>query len=204
MTEPEQKSERRASIDDGFARTPRIDIIYKIPAGNTPDYYALSLLGQIVASGQSSRLYQKLVKEREVAQGAFGGAQERRGPSLFSFIVLTHLGKDLSEVEKLVYEEIERLKNEPVPDWELEKVRMVLRRQRAQQLQSTLGRAISLGQYAVYYGNPNLINEIEDKYNRVTKEDIQRVARTYFKDTNRTVVTTVPKQRPAPSKPASE
>jgi predicted Zn-dependent peptidase len=72
---------------------------------------------------------------------------------------------------------------------------MMVRRQRAQQLQSTLGRAISLGQYALFYGDANLINEAENKYNRVTKEDIQRVARTYFKDTSRSVITTVPKPR---------
>ncbi|HEV8588427.1 MAG TPA: pitrilysin family protein [Pyrinomonadaceae bacterium] len=198
MTEPEQTAERRATIEDAFARTPRIDVVYKIPAGNTPDYYALSLLGQILGSGQSSRLYQKLVKERELAQQVFAGAQGRRGPGLFQVIAITPPGKNLADVEKTMYEEVERLKTEPVADWELEKVRMVGRRQRAQQLQSTLGRAISLGQYAVYYGNPNLINEIEDKYNRVTKEDIQRVARTYLKDTNRSVITTVPKPRPTP------
>ena len=198
MTEPEQTAERRASIEDAFARTPRIDVVYKIPAGNTPDYYALSLLGQILGSGQSSRLYQKLVKERELAQQVFAGAQGRRGPGLFQIVAITPPGKNLAEVEKATYEEVERLKTEPVADWELEKVRMVVRRQRAQQLQSTLGRAVSLGQYAVYYGNPNLINEIEDKYNRVTKEDIQRVARTYLKDTNRSVITTVPKPRPTP------
>ena len=134
MTEPEQKAERRATIDDGFARAPRLDIVYKMPAGNTPDYYALGLLGQILAGGQSSRLYQKLVKEREVVQNIFGGAQERRGPSLFSIIALTPPGKNLAEVEKLIYEELDRLKNEPVADWELEKVRMLVRRQRAQAL----------------------------------------------------------------------
>ena len=201
VTEPEQKSERRARVEDAFARTPRLDIVYKMPQGNTPDYYALSLLGQILAGGQSSRLYQKLVKEREVAQAVGGGAQERRGPSLFSFVVLPQPGKDLSEIEKMVYEEVERVKNEPVADWELEKVRMSLRRSRAQQLQSTLFRALLIGQYATFYNDPNLINQIEAKYNAVTKEDLQRVARTYFKDTSRTVVTTVPKPKGAPPAP---
>ena len=92
---------------------------------------------------------------------------------------------------------VERVKNEPVAHWELEKVRMSLRRSRAQQLQSTLFRALLIGQYAVFYNDPNLINEIEAKFNAVTKEDLQRVARTYFKDTNRTVITTVPKPRGA-------
>ena len=108
-------------------------------------------------------------------------------------------GKQLSDVEKAVYEELERLKTEPVADWEIEKVRMAIRRQRAQQLQGTLSRAVTLGILAVYYGDANLINEIENKYSQVTKEDIQRVARTYFKDTNRTVVTTVPKRAAAPA-----
>jgi zinc protease len=195
MTEPEQKAERRANIDDGFARTPRIDVVYKIPQGNTTDYYALSLLGQILSSGQSSRLYQKLVKERELAAQVGAFAQERRGPSLFSVIAIVPPGKQLADVEKAIYEEIERVKNEPVADWEIEKIRMSIRRQRAQQLQGTLSRAVTLGTLAVYYGDANLINQIEDKYNRVTKEDIQRVARAYFKDTNRTVITTVPKPR---------
>jgi zinc protease len=195
MTEPEQKAERRTKIEDGFARTPRIDIVYKMPAGDTPDYYALSLLGQILGGGQSSRLYQKLVRELQMAQGAGSGAQERRGPSLFQVFVAPLPGKDLGEIEKLVYAEIDRLRNEPVADWELEKVRMTLRRGRAQSLQSTLTRAIQLGQYATFYNNANLINEIEDKYSRVTKEDLQRVAKTYLIDTNRSVIITVPKPK---------
>lgn len=197
VTEPEQTAERRATVEDGFARVPRLDIIYKIPAGDSPDFYALGLLARILGSGNSSRLYQKVVKESELATAVFAGAQEKRGPSLFQIGALTPPGKNLAEVEKLIYAELDRLKNEPIADWELEKVRMLVRRQRAQQFQSTLGRAIGLGQYALFYGNANLINDVEDKYNRVTKEDIQRVARTYFKDTSRSVVTTIPKPRPA-------
>ncbi len=193
VTEPEQTAERRATVEDGFARLPRIDILYKMPAGDNPDFYVLSLLGRILGSGNSSRLYQKLVKEQEVATAIFAGAQEKRGPALFQIAAFSPPGKNLADLEKLVYAELDRLKNEPVADWELEKARMLYRRQRAQQLQGTLNRAVSLGQFALFYNNANLINDVEDKYNRVTKEDIQRVARTYFKDTSRTVITTVPK-----------
>lgn len=154
-------------------------------------------MGGVLAGGQSSRLYQKLVKEKELAANVFGGTQERRGPSLASVVALSRLGTDLGEVEKIVYQEIERLKNEPVADWELEKVRMQLRRQRAQQLQGTLFRSILLGQFAVYYDDPSLINKLEERINRVTKEDIQRVARTYLKDANRTVIVTLPKTKTA-------
>jgi predicted Zn-dependent peptidase len=194
VTEPTQEGERRKAIDDNFAQVPRLDIIYKIPPGNTPDNYALNVLGQVLAGGQSSRLYQKLVKEKELVVNVFGGPQERRGPSLFSIGALVRPGKDLAEVEKVIYEELERIKNEPVEDWEMQKVRMSLRRSRAQALQGTLFRAILIGQYAVYYNDPNLINTLEDKVNAVTKQDIQRVAQTYFQDSGRTVVTTMPKR----------
>jgi predicted Zn-dependent peptidase len=107
-------------------------------------------------------------------------------------------GKSLSEVERLVYEEVDRLKNEPVADWELDKVRIKLRRQQAQDLYSTRSRANSLGHYAVYYNEPGLINTALDKLARVTKTDLQRVANTYLTARNRTVVTTLPKSKAAP------
>ncbi len=199
-TEPEQMAERRQTVNDTFARAARLDIVYKIPQSNTPDWYALAVLGQILGGGgQSSRLFQSLVKEKQMVVAAFASAQERRGPSLASVIAILTPNADPAAVEKAIYAEIERLKTEPVADWELEKVRMQLRRQRAQQLQSTLFRAIQLGQYAVYYNDPGLINTIDQKYAAVTKEDIMRVARTYFKDTNRTVVTTLPAKKTGPT-----
>ena len=193
MTEPEQKGERRKTLEDSFARLARVDIVHKIPPANTPDWYALDVLGEVLASGQSSRLYQKLVKEEQVAVAAAGGVFMLRGPSILLLLALARPGKEMAEIEKSIYEEIERLKNEPIEDWELEKVRMQLRRQRAQQLQSTSFRAQTLGEYAVYFDDPGLINTIGEKYLQVSKEDVQRVARTYLKQSNRTVITTVPK-----------
>ncbi len=193
MTEPEQKGERRKTLEDSFARLARVDIVHKIPPANTPDWYALDVLGEVLASGQSSRLYQKLVKEEQVAVAAAGGVFMLRGPSILLLLALARPGKEMAEIEKSIYEEIERLKNEPIEDWELEKVRMQLRRQRAQQLQSTSFRAQTLGEYAVYFDDPGLINTIGEKYLQVSKKDVQRVARKYLKQSNRTVITTVPK-----------
>ena len=193
MTEPEQKGERRKVIEDSFARTPRLDIVYKIPPGNTPDWYALDVLGGVLSNGVSSRLYQKFVKEKEMALSVEADANEHRGPSLFWFSVMARPSTDLGELEKLLYDEIARVQNEPVADWELKKVQMQLRRQRAQQIYSSRSRANALGHFAVYYDHPELINSIWRQYERVTKTDLQRVARAYFKDTNRSVVTTLPK-----------
>ncbi len=193
MTEPEQKGERRKVIEDSFARTPRLDIVYKIPPGNTPDWYALDVLGGVLSNGVSARLYQKFVKEKEMALSVEADANEHRGPSLFWFSVMARPSTDLGELEKLLYDEIARVQNEPVADWELKKVQMQLRRQRAQQIYSSRSRANALGHFAVYYDHPELINSIWRQYERVTKTDLQRVARAYFKDTNRSVVTTLPK-----------
>jgi predicted Zn-dependent peptidase len=192
-TEPEQKGERRRVIEDGFAQTPRLDIVYKIPPGNTPDWYALDMLGHILSSGVSSRLYQKFVKEKEIALSVYADANEQRGPSLFWFSLMARPNTDLGQLEKLLNDEIVRLQNEPVADWEMKKVQMQLRRQRAQRLYSSRARASSLGHFAVYYNDPELINSVWRKYEDVTRADLQRVARAYFKETNRTVVTTMPK-----------
>ncbi|HEX9786754.1 MAG TPA: pitrilysin family protein [Candidatus Binatia bacterium] len=193
MTEPEQKSERRKVMEDAFAQTPRLDVVYKIPPGETPDWYALDILGHVLASGVSSRLYQQFVKEKEIAMSVYADAGERRGPSLFWVSLMARPGTDLGELEKLLGHELTRLQNEPVADWELKKVQMQLRRQRAQRLYSSRSRANSLGHFAVYYNDPDLINTIWRKYEKITKADLQRVARAYFKDSNRTVVTTLPK-----------
>jgi zinc protease len=198
-SEPEPKAERRKTLEDGFAQTPRLDIVFRIPPANTPDWYALELLGQILSSGVSSRLYQKFVKEKEMALSVYADAEERRGPSLFWFSVMARPTTDLNALEKLLYEEILRIQKSSVQDSELNKVRMQLRRQRAQQLYSTRSRANSLGHFAVYYNDPGLINKVWRVYEQITNADIQRVAQKYFTESNRTVVTTLPKTAPAPS-----
>ncbi|HEX2931244.1 MAG TPA: pitrilysin family protein [Candidatus Binatia bacterium] len=204
MSEPEQKGERRKVIEDSFAQTPRLDLVYKIPQGNTPDWYALDVLGQVLSSGVSSRLYQKFVKEKELAVSVYADANEQRGPSLFWFSIMARPTTDLGELEKLLYEEIARLQNETVTDSELKKVHMQLRRQRAQQIYSSRSRANSLGHFAVYYNDPQMINSVWRKYESVTPADLQRVARAYFKETNRTVVTTLPKGAAAKAAPNAQ
>jgi predicted Zn-dependent peptidase len=197
VAEPEQKAERRKTIQDNFAPTARIDMVYKIPPGDSADWYALGVVGQVLSHGTSSRLHQKLVKEKEIAQSVSAGPDERRGPSLFWFSLGARPGSDLAVLEKLVYDEIERLQHEQIADWELDKVRMQLRREQAQQLYSTRRRANSLGHYAVYYNDPNLINTVWQKYQNVEKGDLQRVAKEYLNEGNRTVIITMPKPKAA-------
>lgn len=203
LSEPPQKGERRKTIDDAFARTPRLNIAFKIPPGNTSDWYALDFLSDVLGTGQSSRLYQSLVKDKQLAVRVACYVEEHRGPSTLQIVVTARPGKDLKEVENAVYAEIDRLKTEPIADWEIEKVRMSDRRQEAQQLQSTLFRAYVIGEMAVFYNDPNLINTRFNKTQKVTKDDLQRVTKTYLTEENRTVVTTLPKPRTVAVAPAA-
>jgi predicted Zn-dependent peptidase len=197
MTEAQQKEERRAKLDDVLARAARVDIAYKAVQGNTPDFYALQVLANILQSGQSSRLYQKLVKEKEMVTGVGGFMDEKRGIGAFYTNATLRPGSsNTDEVEKIIYAEIDRLKKEPIADWELQKAKNNTRRNLINGLQSSISRAISLGQYTVYYNEPGLINARLDKVAAVTKEDVQRVANKYLVDTSRTVVVTLPQAKP--------
>jgi zinc protease len=150
--------------------------------------------------GPSSRLYQKLVKEKTVALQVAGGINFRRGPALFEAFALLKPGQDASEVEKLIYEEFERVKTDGVTSAEMQKVLIQDRLQQAQSMTSTMSRARNLGQYAVYFHDPELINTVLAKYSEITPSDIQRVARQYLGANERTIVLTNPKAQTGPAR----
>jgi len=197
MTEPRQTAERRKNLEDNFAQIPRVDIDYKIPSYDSPDYMPLNVAMSILGSGQSSRLYQKLVKEDQIAQNIFANAGSRRATGLAAIIALFRPAVKPEEVEKVIYTEIAKLQAEPVADWELEKIRMRYRHDHAQQLSGTLSRAVQLAYYTVAWNDPNVINTEEARLNAVTKDDILRVSKKYLNPENRTVVTTLPKPKSA-------
>jgi zinc protease len=196
--EAKQTAERRVTIEDSFARLPRLTILYKTVPANTPDDYALQTLLTILADGQSSRLYQKLVKEQQVAVNVGAFEDGMRGVGRAQISVTPRPDKDMAGAEKLVYEEIDRLKKEPPSDEEIAKVRAIMRFRRVQALQYSLQRAIRLGQNALYFNDPDLINTLEQKFAAVTKQDLLRVANQYLEAGNRNIVITLPKPKAAP------
>lgn len=195
MTEPEQKAERRANVDDQLARLAEVDIAFKAVQGNTPDFYALQVLSAALQSGQSSRLYQALVREKQLAQSVSGFMDEKRGVGALYTSATVRSGVKSDDVEAAIYAEIERLKKDGIADWELQKAKNTTRRNYINSMQSSLLRALNIGVWTVYYNDPNLINTRLDKVNAVTKEDVQRVANKYLVTTNRTVVVTTPKPK---------
>ncbi len=176
-------------------RAARVDLAYKAVPGNTADFYALQVLSGVLQGGQSSRLYQKLVKEKEMVTSIFGFMDEKRGVGALYASATLRPNITTEDVEAVIYAEIERLKKEPIADWELQKAKNGTRRNFVNGLQSSLSQALNIGQYTVYYNEPSLVNTRLDKVAAVTKEDVQRVANKYLADTNRTVVITMPKAK---------
>ncbi len=195
MTEPEQKAERRANVDDALARLPQVDIAFKAAPGNTPEFYALQVLSASLQSGQSSRLFQTLVKDKQLATNVGGFMDEKRGVGALYISATVKQGVKPADVEAAIYEEIERLKKEGVADWELQKAKNNTRRNFINGMQSSLSRAVQMGIYTVYYNDPNLINTRLDRVDAVTRADVGRAATKYLTQANRTVVITMPKSQ---------
>jgi predicted Zn-dependent peptidase len=204
MTEPPQTAERRLTLDDALARLTRLDVVYKIPPAMTPDEDALSVLGTVLGGGRSSRFYEQIVRQKQLASNAFAFAGTSRGPGLFRVNAMVAPGKSVAEIETAIDEEIEKVKKGPIADWEMEKARTSARSSFVSNVQSTLSRAILLSQYALFHDNPELINTRAQKIAQVTAADVQRVARQYLTRENRTVVVTNPKKAATSSEPARQ
>ena len=203
MTEPAQTAEKRQTIDDPLAKLTRLDVVYHIPQGLTADSDALSMLGSVLSSGRSSRFYDNIVRLKQLSQSVSAYAGQNRGPSLFRVGGTVMPGKSVADLEKAIYEEIEKVKGGPIEAWEIEKTRNAALRGFVGTMTSSLSRAISLSQYAVFYNDPGLINTRYQRLSSITAADVQRVAKQYLTPENRTVVITNPKP-PAPTNPTAE
>jgi len=204
MTEPPQTEERRQTIDDPLARLARLDVVYHVPQSLTPDADALSVAGTILSSGRSSRLYENIVRQKQLSSSVFASAGESRGPGLFRIGGLVMPNKSVADLEQAVYEEVERLKAGPIEAWEIEKARNAARRGFLSSLTSSLSRAVMLSQLAVFYNDPGLINTRYERLSSITAADVQRVAKQYLTPQNRTVVVTNPKPAAPAPQPGSQ
>ena len=186
MTEPKQAAERRQTLDDSLARLTRLDMVFKVPARMTPDDDAVQVLGTVLGSRRSSRLYQQIVREQQLAPNISSGRDGSVGPGLFRIIAIVAPGKTAEALEAAIYAEIEKVKISPPADWEVEKARNNAKRGVVGGLTSSLTRAIQLADFAANYNNAGLINSRIERIAKVTAADVRRVARpTWFRKTAR-------------------
>jgi predicted Zn-dependent peptidase len=189
---PPQTAERKDTMIDEHAELPAFHIAYHIPPKREPDHYALELLATILGGGDSSRLYQKLVKQKEICQKIQVSTDGRRGPDLFSFWSVLADGHKGKEARKVIYDEISRIAEQGVSEQELKKAKNRMRSQFIFGLQSNLSRAMELARFELFWGDATLLKNELDHYLEVTEKDIKRVAGRYFDSTNRTVLDVLP------------
>ncbi|MHC4167978.1 MAG: M16 family metallopeptidase [Planctomycetota bacterium] len=188
--EPPQLGERRVAVED--PAQPFVLIGYHKPDVHHPDDAVFDALTDIVGMGRTSRLYKSLVKEKQIAVYASGfqGMPGNKYPSLFLFYAVPARGHTNEESEDAIDVEIERLKTELVTPEELAKAKTRSRASLVRQLASNSGLASQLTFFHVLTGDwRNLFRQL-DKIDKVTAEDIQRVAKEYFTTKNRTVAVT--------------
>lgn len=193
IVEPEQKKEIRDVIRDNI-QLPAVVQAYHIPAQGTEDFYAVDMLTILLSQGQSSRLYRSLVDDKQLAvqSGAFPFSLEDPGITLA--YAITNAGVSVEEAEAAMDEEYERVKNELISDEEFQKLKNQIENDFVNSKSSVVGRAEKLANYKMYFGDANLINTEIERYMKVTKEDIQRVAQKYLVSNNRVVLHYLPKK----------
>ena len=185
--EPEQEGERRATVR--AQSQPILVIGYHKPSILHEDDAVFNAVQDVLAGGRTSRLYRSLVQDKKIAAaaGGFPGFPGQKYPNLFLFFAFSTPGHDNQENEEAMLAEIEKLKTELVSEEELKRVKRRARAQLVQQLGSNSGLAFQLATYHALTGDwRDLFRELE-AIDKVTREDIQRVAKTYFTQRNRTV-----------------
>ena len=172
---------------------PALVMGYRTVARTDPDYYAISILNQLLSQGQSSRLNKALVDEKELAVqvGSFPASSQDPGLSI-AFALARPGSTDLQPLEQAFEAEIDRLKNEPISDRELQKLRNQIEVNAISGYGSVAGIAETLADNEMYLGDANLINTETQRYLDVTKEDIQRVASKYYVPENRVLLYWLP------------
>ena len=185
--EPPQQGERRVTIED--PAQPFVLIGYHKPDILHPDNAVFDAITDIVGMGRTSRLYTSMVKEKKIAMYASGfqGMPGDKYPGLFLFYAVPARGHTNEENEAAIYEQIDRLRDELVSDEELAKAKTRARANLIRQLDSNSGLAGQLTYYEVMTGDwRNLFRQLE-QIDKVTAEDVQRVAQEYFTTKNKTV-----------------
>lgn len=196
ISEPAPSGEKRETLNDALARLPLLTLSWRTVPGDDPDFYALSILGGILGRGRTSRFYAPVV-ETQKALNASAGIGESRGPSLFSVRASLPPGGDPKAAEEAILAEIERVKTDGVTADEVLKAQTQALAGTMGRLQTALGRAQALSQYAVYYNDPNRINTLLTRLQAVTPADVQRVAQKYLTAQNRVVITVLPTDKSA-------
>ncbi len=201
ISEPRQEKEKRFTKEDPLANRPALAFGYHMPERNTPEYYAMGLIDQILLQGEDSWLFQKLVQEKGYTGSVRGGINmlgnmfNYNGPMLWVGYLFHDSNVPTDSILTAIDQVIGRLQEKPVDQATLDRALVKMRSYMYDMLGGFygFGRADLLAAFALFDDNPARINQIEAQFRAVTPELIQKTAREYLRSTNRTVLMVEPK-----------
>jgi zinc protease len=182
----------KAVIVSKEAQTPSYMAVWHAPNAKDPDFLPLSILEKPLLEGESSRLYRRLVREEQLAIGVGGGTQATIDPFLFMIEVKPRPGADLEKIDRIVEEELTKIKNEGITPKEFEKALNIIRNDFYRGLQTIAGKANELGRIELLYGDFGKLFTIMDDYAAVKIGRVQEVAAKYLTGNNKTTGRLIP------------
>ncbi len=191
--EPPQTREKRVRLEENWP-LPAVVVAYHITYDGDPDSYPLHIASKVLSDGQSSRIYRRLVYEKQLALAAFGGGNIIEDPNLFFAVAIVQAGRTPDDVIAALIEELDKLKAEPISAAELQQAKNQFARDYILGRESDKDKAMVLGHAAViHHGDLTTADGEFDIFMNTTAADVQRVARTYFRPENRLVMTIMPR-----------
>jgi predicted Zn-dependent peptidase len=191
VEEPSEIAENYKKHEDKLAPFPAFLIGWKIPPRRTPEFNSLYLAGKLLYDGESSRLYQRLVKGEESVIQLFGFTDERRGPSGVAIGAIPKPDRDLSRIRETIMTQINDLATNGPSAEEMQKIRNQLVNDSVRARQSSLMRAQQISEYTLYDGDPEIINTELEEFLAITGEQIKNAVSKYLNTENRALLDVV-------------
>jgi len=201
VVEPPRKEDRHEVLSSAKAPLPAFAVTYLAPSVRSKDEPALDLADEILSGGQSSRLYQSLVYEQQVAQRASFDADLREDLGLLTFRVIVASGKSLPEAEKSLNDQIENISKNGVSEAELDKAKNRFLTGKLMERETNNGKASALGEAAVIYRDPNHINTDLARYQAVTTSEVKDVLNKYLSGKKKILIEYLPEAKKEAGKP---
>jgi zinc protease len=194
-TEPAMTRERRVVVEEAWP-LPAVVVAYHITYDGHPDSYPLHITSKILSDGQSARISRELIYNRRLCLTAFGQGNITEHPNLFYAVCIVQPGQSPEAAEKALIAEFDKLKTEGVTEQEVQRSQNQFARDYILSRESNEEKAMHLAHAAVIHNDITTADGEFDIFMKTTVADVQRVARTYFNDTNRIVLHIVPKGTP--------
>jgi zinc protease len=190
--EPPQTKERRVQLEENWP-LPAVVVAHHITFDGNPDSYPLHIASKVLSDGESSRIYRRLVYEKQLALAAFGGGNIIEDPNLFFAVAIVQPGQKPEDAVNALIAELDRLRTEPISEGELQQAKNQFARDYILTRESNKEKASHLGHAVVIHNDVKTADGEFDIFMNTTAADVQRVAQTYFKPENRLVLTIMPR-----------